>query len=389
MSVERGRRLKQQASEIAFPRAAGSAGNERARRIVRERLIEAGLEVEEQPFSYDLALAFAAIRWTLRGVALAVGAAAVLAASRPGWAGSALAAGVAGGAALLAWAPGVEKLYAADGSTHTANVIGRRPARGARRKTLIVLAHYDSKSQNLSFPWRMGATVLAIGGTLVLAFQLVFSTPVPAIVGQAGGALAALALALLSTLRNENESPGGTDNAGSVAVLLELARTLPGSIPRDVELIVLSPSAEEDHMVGAMRWLSRNLETERAAGAEIVAINIDGAGIPGRVVAMRWFGFGRRFGPTVIRAAREASAASSIPLRCIWLPPAIGVDAIQFVHRGIECVTFSSGKLGRETLAVHSSKDVAGHLSERSLDEVCGLVYETAVRLAGVSSDSM
>ena len=378
-----GRRLKDQATEIAFPRAAGSEGNVRARRIVRERLVAAGLQVEEQSFSYDLKRAFAAIRWTLRGAALAVGVSAALATNRPGVASLALVAGILGGAVLLAWAPGVENLYAAEGPTRTANVVGRRPASGNRRKTLIVLAHYDSKSQNLTFPWRMGATFLAIVGTGVLAFSLLFRVEgeVLAIVGQVGGGLAAIALALLSTLRNENRSPGGTDNAGSVALLFELARELPGSIPPDVELLLLSPSAEEDHMVGAMRWLSRNLASERAAGAEIVAINLDGAGSPGRAVAMQWFGFGRRFGPTIIRAAREASTALSIPMRRIWLPPAIGVDAIPFVHRGIECITFSSGSLGRETLAVHSAKDVAINLCERSLENVYRLVHETARRL--------
>jgi len=382
-----GRRLKEQATEIAFPRAAGSEGNERARRIVRDRLVEAGLQVEEQSFSYDLKRAFRAIHWTLRGAAVAVAVAGILAATRPGVASLALVAGILGGAVLVGWAPGAEKLYAADGSTSTANVIGRRPASGRRRKTLVVLAHYDSKSQNLTFPWRMGATILALVGTGGLAvFLLLRILPleieVPALVGQVGAGLAGIALVMLSTLRNENRSPGGTDNAGSVAILFELARELPGSIPADVELILLSPSAEEDHMVGVMRWLSRNLATERADGAEIVAINLDGAGSPGRAVAMQWFGFGQRFGPTIIRAAREASTALSIPMRRIWLPPAVGVDGIPFVHRGIECVTFSSGSLGRETMAVHSAKDVANNLCERSLENVYRLVHETARRLA-------
>jgi len=388
LTARLGRRLKNQASEISFPRAAGSAGNERARRIVRDSLVEAGLQVEEQPFSYDLERAFRAIRWTLRGAGLAVATAALLAASRPAAAAVAFAVAVVGGGVLLAWAPGAEKLYAGDGPTRTANVVARRPASGRRRKTLIVLAHYDSKSQNLTFPWRMGSTLLAMSGAAALALHLFLPALVPLSLGQAGGTAAAFALALLSTLRNENRSPGGVDNAGSVALLLELARELPGSLPPDVELVLLSPSAEEDHMVGAMRWLAHNLAAEQASGAEIVAINIDGAGSPGRAVVMQWFGFGKRFGPTIIRAARQASSALSIPMRRIWLPPAIGVDAIPFVHRGIECVTFSSGSLGRATMAVHSAKDVADNLCEPSLENVYRLVHETARRLTAVSSDS-
>ena len=376
-----GRRLKAQATEIAFPRAAGSPGNERARRIVGQRFSDAGLQVEEQSFSYDLERAFRAIRWTLRAAALALALATVLAEARPQVALVALAAGILTGVALLAWAPGVERLYAGDGPTKTANVVARRPAVGRVRKTLIVLAHYDSKSQNLTFPWRMGATLFSIFGTGSLTLSLILEIPAAVVVGRSGGAVAVLALLLLSTLRNENRSPGGTDNAGSVAVLLELGRELPAAIPEDVELILLSPSAEEDHMVGAMRWLARNLPTEKARTDEIVAINLDGAGSPGRAVAMQWFGFGRRFGPTPIRASLAASRALSIPMRRIWLPPAVGVDAIPFVHQGIECVTFSSGSLGKETLAVHSARDVADNLCEQSLENVYRLVRETACRL--------
>ena len=55
-----GARLKTRAAGIAFPRAAGSPGNERARRIVRRGFEDAGLHVEEQAFSYDLETAFGA-----------------------------------------------------------------------------------------------------------------------------------------------------------------------------------------------------------------------------------------------------------------------------------------------------------------------------------------
>ncbi|MFB3095342.1 MAG: hypothetical protein ACE10O_05745, partial [Candidatus Acidiferrales bacterium] len=93
-------------------------------------------------------------------------------------------------------------------------------------------------------------TVLAIFGAVGLLFFLTFPQGIPVILGQAAGASAALALALLSTLRNENRSPGGVDNGGSVALLAELARELPGVLPADVELILLSPSAEENNRLG-------------------------------------------------------------------------------------------------------------------------------------------
>jgi Zn-dependent M28 family amino/carboxypeptidase len=253
--------------------------------------------------------------------------------------------------------------------------------------TLVLLAHYDSKSQNLTLPWRLGASVgVIVAGPALVALLIagvVRGVPFgPVWLAPALGGAVALALLALSTLRNENESPGGTDNAGSVAILCELARTLPAEIDDDVELIFLAPSAEEDHMVGAQRWLEAHLEQERATGAPVLALNLDGAGSPGRAVIMEWYGGLEPFGRKSASAARRVAARLGIPMRRIWLLPVMGVDGIPFARRGVECITFSSGSLGRATIAVHSKNDVAEHLCEETLDRCYRLVQGTAVELA-------
>ena len=53
------------------------------------------------------------------------------------------------------------KLYRRDGKTRTANVIGRRGVTDPRM-TLMLMAHHDSKSQSLSFPFRMGLTIITL-----------------------------------------------------------------------------------------------------------------------------------------------------------------------------------------------------------------------------------
>ncbi len=75
-----------------------------------------------------------------------------------------------------------------------------------------------------------------------------------------------MAALVLSTMKSGNRSPGGVDNAGSVAIVLAAAERLIGELPDDIELIVLSTGAEEDHMIGAMRWLDTNAEYARFAG---------------------------------------------------------------------------------------------------------------------------
>ncbi len=134
-------------------------------------------------------------------------------------------------------------------------------------------------------------------------------------------------------------------------------------------------------MVGAMRWLDAHRDELR--GRPVHALNFDGAGSPGRAVIMEWFGFGQRFAPLPARAARAVARRMAIPLRRIWLPPAIGVDAIPFRHRGVECLTFSSGSLGRATVAVHSAGDVAENLDGPTLSRIAGLARSVALQLTG------
>ncbi len=377
------RRMLADAQALAFPRASGTPGNRRAKDLVARTLREARLDVVEEPFSYDLRPALRALRTVLLVAALLVGGAGVIGARAPTAALVLLVLGALVGGALVAWAPGVERIYAAGGPTETWNVVGRR--RSARpRATLVLLAHYDSKSQNLSLPLRMGATIGALLGTAVTGVVLVLGvlgSPVggPALSAVTGG-VAALALVGLSALSSGNASPGGVDNAGSVAVLCELARRLPALVPDDVDLVFLSPSAEEDHMIGAMRFLDAHGDELRARSTW--ALNFDGAGAPGRPVMISSYGLGHAFAPELTRAARESARRLGLRPRSIWLPPAIGVDAIPFHHRGVPCLTLSSGSLGRATLSVHSARDVAAHLDGPALETVARWGLDVARSIA-------
>ena len=55
------------------------------------------------------------------------------------------------------------------------------------------------------------------------------------------------------------------------------------------------------------------------------------------------------------------------------MPPAMGIDAIPFARRGIECLTLASGRLGPALLAVHSSRDLPDHLDLEALERTATL----------------
>jgi hypothetical protein len=329
--------------------------------------------VEE--FSYDLRPAM----WALRAVLVTSGSlaavASVFAPRSPGWALVVLGAALVPGLIFLGWSPWLERLYQRDGRTRTANVTGRRPA-VSPRLTLMVMAHHDSKSQSLTLPYRAGFTFLAIAGALallglVIAGVLTGRVPGPAWLAPVCGGAAAVAAFVLATMRNGNRSPGGVDNAGSLAILLELARTLPAEVGDDIELIFLSTGAEEDHMVGAMRWLDAH--ADELADRRVYCLNYDGAGSPGRLVLLERYGFGSMFSREMSAAARTAAAALGYPIRGILQPPAMGIDSIPFRHRSIPCLTVSSGSLGRATVSVHSANDHADHLDADTLEAAAKL----------------
>jgi hypothetical protein len=385
---ELGRRILELATELAFPRYPGTAGDVRVIAILEQRLRALGLETVVEPFSYDLRPAW----WALRGT-LATGALLVAAA---GWvmARSALAGLLLVGLALvpgllfLAWAPWLERLYRRPGPTATANVTARRRAT-ARRVTLILMAHHDSKSQSLTLPVRAAFTLIAVLSTVALAALGVVAVlssglPGPEWLAPACGIAGGLAALALSTMRSDNRSPGGVDNAGSLGILLELARTLPARLSDDVELVFLSSGGEEDHMVGAMRWLDQH--AGGLGGRPVYCLNFDGAGAPGHLVLLERYGVGRLFSATMSAAARRAAARLGVHALGVMQPPGLGIDAIPFAHRGIPCLTLASGSLGRATMSVHSSSDRAEHLDAVALAQVARLAAETAHELVVAGS---
>lgn len=369
------------ARAIAFPRYPGTDGCRRAQAIVAGWFRDAGLDVAEEEFTYDVRPAFRAIRAIAAGSGALAGAAGLVAPASPAIALGLLLAGMVLGGTLLVWAPGAERIYRREGPTRTANVVGTRPVQRPRA-TLIVMAHYDSKSQNLSFPWRNGPILVALAATLaltgLLGLRIATGEPFgPAWLPPALGVAAACCLFVLATLSSGNESPGGVDNAGSVAIVTALARRLPALVPDDVALIFLSPSAEEDHMIGAMRWLDRHGDELR--GRPVAALNFDGAGAPGRLVLLESYGIFHRFAPELVALTMDAARRLGLNPRRIWLPPAVGIDAIPFHHRGIPCLTYSSGSMGPATLSVHSRHDVADHLDPGTLADAAHLACAVAV----------
>jgi hypothetical protein len=102
---ELGRRILREATELAFPRYPGTAGDRRMIAVLEQKLRALGLETEVEPFSYEIRPALRALRGTLTACAVLVAAAGfVMARSAPA---GLLLLGLAmlPGLVFLVWAP--------------------------------------------------------------------------------------------------------------------------------------------------------------------------------------------------------------------------------------------------------------------------------------------
>jgi acetylornithine deacetylase/succinyl-diaminopimelate desuccinylase-like protein len=377
-----GKAIYDDAAALSFPRYPGTDGDARAIAWVEEQMRQRGLDTSLEWFSYDIRAAQRALQIVMVAGAILIAFAGFLTPRSPIGGLGVLVLALIPSAVFLAWAPWLEKLYRREGRTRTANVIGRRGA-SSPRMTLMLMAHHDSKSQSLSFPFRMGFTIAAIVGALVLAIVAVTAVLAGRLAGPpwlapVAGTATALAALALSTMKSGNRSPGAVDNAGSVAITLSVASRLLGELADDIELVVLSTGAEEDHMVGAMRWLDAHTDSLQRP---VFCLNFDGAGARGRAVLIERYGFGRLFSAEMSIAARRAADRLGTNPRAIVMLPGMGIDAIPFAHRGIPCLTLASGSLGKATMSVHSANDKAEHLDPDTLAEIADLAYETMMEL--------
>ena len=179
---------------------------------------------------------------------------------------------------------------------------------------LILVAHTDTKSQNIPLVLRIGLFSLAIPTVLVCAMSLLLATLESYLLGQGflelpmswqlnvwlqmvpwigvlGGSVAIISSIPLLFLEAGNESPGAIDNASGIGIITHLAQVY-ASDPefRDkFDLEILVTSAEELNTMGALAYVEQNRDylSRRAASSHLFILNLDGPGVDGK---MYWSG---------------------------------------------------------------------------------------------------
>ncbi len=166
------------------------------------------------------------------------------------------------------------------------NVVALLPAVGARRRTLVLVAHHDAARTGLMWSPRLVKAGAARRNRRHVTDPS--AAPLAAAAGlvatgtragrAAGGALFALAAALLVDVGRSPTVPGANDNASGVAAVLELCARLVAAPLDGVEVLALLCGAEESGMGGMAAFLRDHpLEPETSF---VLGLDTVGSGRP-------------------------------------------------------------------------------------------------------------
>jgi hypothetical protein len=252
----------------AIERRSASAGERASARWCARRLAEAGaVDVAVEPFRYQSSFGLVhAAHFATAAVAGRAAAALALASFELDYSGRA------------------QPLRRVVGSGEGANVVGRVPARGRRRRTLVLVAHHDAARTGLMWhPALAGAGARERGrASFALLPELAMAAIAagPRRIRPLARGVLALATALSLEVARGATVPGASDNATGVAAVLALVERLAARPLEDVEAIALLPGAEEPGMGGMAAWMRAGGRDLDPATTLVLGLDTLGAGEP-------------------------------------------------------------------------------------------------------------
>jgi hypothetical protein len=256
------------------------------------------------------------------------------------------------------------------------------------RPHLILVAHYDSKSQYLPLGVRIALFVILIVGSLIFATLTSFSLFTESLtqLSIAIGVLVILSGIPLLFLDYSNGSPGAIDDASGVGLVLHLAEVI-AKHPQLIDnlgITVLITSAEELAVKGALAYVMENESNLRDQAKEggLHVMNFDGIGVDGKIYLV---GGSRRnaepSGDNLFKMIKKSADELGIRVGRFALPGAL-FDHIPFANEGFDALSVIG--IGRSSWVVHSEKDSPEQLNVAGFDQAGRLAVRVIEKLSGI-----
>jgi hypothetical protein len=164
-----------------------------------------------------------------------------------------------------------------------ANVVARVPAAGARRRTLVLVAHHDAAHTGLMWHPALAGGARRDGRppfSLLPELAMAAIAAGPRRLRAPARAVLALATALSLDVARGATVPGASDNATGVAALLELVRRFAAAPLAETEVIAVVPGCEEAGMGGMAAWMRAEGSALDPHSTFVLGLDTLGAGEP-------------------------------------------------------------------------------------------------------------
>jgi len=361
-------RAVQDLKNLNFPRFVGTEGEGEARKYIKGQFEEAGLDVSEEEVGYALSIKL----WTKIGIllqAILLFFTGYYVRVHP------VISGVLAIVLLLfligstRWSKFIGPIKGVGPKYSSKNVKGRKN-RSKTGKKVVLLAHYDTKSEFLPMRVRITAlTISILGGiifsisTIIASIGIITSTfSLPGSIFLYSGLFLFAVTILLVFNKTGNRSPGVMDNASGVAVMLELARSISWDEFQDMDLEFVATTGEEVGLAGARNYLGEHREELEDGDTYIINLDVVGRG---DLLYNASYGFPRiRTSEELNKLIKEVAEENGIEVEGGYFPTGLAADHMPFVERDFEATWIYSAMP-----TVHTKRDNLDNVEESTLEK--------------------
>jgi len=269
------------------------------------------------------------------------------------------------------------------------NLIGYMKAKNPHpKRTVVLMSHYDTKSQSFPLILRLVLFVLsAIGSlTVVLLFLIgTISYLATSVLIFDGTFLLILASIfaifdfLLIFNRTGNKSVGATDNAAAVGVQIAIIRNLLDFPPENTDVYFLSTSAEEIGLYGSIAFINQH---EKDFSKDFTYfLNFDVIGGAGQILLHTKYGIPpKKTSPEINTLLLEIAKEKNLQVGTQWLPIGATADHLPILKRGFKTTWIQTGDRKVST-KIHTTKDNMSLITKESLRTAIILGFEFIQRI--------
>ena len=368
----------------AMRRWPGTPGELQAQAYIRGVCEATGLPIREEEFTYSsapLTVVLPLVCLLLASLSLA-GSLTYL------WSTSLA---IAPGAALLIvifigfkWSAAFERFGARGTGRSSVNLIGEIKAAREPYGTVILSAHYDSKSQVIPVVLRAALYILGFSSAMLLGMALVITGALALAGFDVMGSpawfyvslLPAACLFILVFNFTGNRSAGALDNASGEAVILEAGRVLAASPPENLDIVIASFGCEEVGLIGSIQYLLAHEDELKKKPCYM--INFD---MPFSTAGRLYLNTAFELPPVPTSGhlndlARQASAEMGLEMRGLYLPVGAAADHMPWIKHGFEATGFVSA-----AMYVHSTRDTLDRINREALRRTGEIALAVVARL--------